>query len=543
MGRTRRRRFTPGAFAIAILASLLLPQAVSVATNLDHLSISAPLQRAGEAETWRVGFRTPQGGDLSGYATQVVFPAGFTVPSEASCSVDDSGGASISVNGLTVKCTIQSGSWGAQSDIVTRISNILAPTTAQTSGGFLVQFLNPFGVVLAEKSGVTVQIHPNVFLAASLDGADERAGQTSAWTLAFTTKNAVAALGDVRLLFPAGFDVVSDATCSIPGLAGLTLTRVSATEAICNLGSANLGALQTYALTISNVRNPASSKNPASTFLTLQTRDAHDALHDQLSNVGVSVEPHPFMEPASVASDSNMAGDSTTFTFTFKVYNEWPADGAFRATFPQGYRLEAGSSSVELVSGADGGFAAATLENRTITASRVDASATPSGATIRVRVSNVALPTRAPDVQGVLLETLTPLWDEIQDFDVPELPPLFQPSPTPTCDCDPPTTSPTRSQATTSRTNGPTLSGTSPTRPADSGGPEGGDGGGEEPGAGDASPPSPLSVSSVGGWPVVGSILGVVALVAVGGSGFMAWRRAQTRRLRRDGIERRRLQR
>jgi MYXO-CTERM domain-containing protein len=155
----------------------------------------------------------------------------------------------------------------------------------QNTGTFAIETQDAADAVHDTGTAAGVAITASLLTAVSFAAPTQAADTVETWTVQFTTVNAVGASGDIRIVFPAGFQTSSGAAtvCDVtaPGtVTAETTTVASATEVVCNLGAGDsIAAASAVTLTLTNIRNPATAQDPTGAF-TLQTRNNADAVHD-----------------------------------------------------------------------------------------------------------------------------------------------------------------------------------------------------------------------------------------------------------------------
>lgn len=551
---------------LALLAVALVPTGSAVG-GLTDLVVHAVGQRAGDTETWTLSYGSPTAGNANGNTLVWTVPSGFVLQSPV-CSLDGATGVLTAVAGQTVSCKIGSGFYALGATMRWTVTNVKAPTYAQTTPAFVTEYRNAADVPIASDATATATILANTLQSVSATALDKQTGVTTTWNFAFTTKNPVSADGDLRLVLPAGFELQNNAACSIAGLSGLSFNRVSATEAICNLNGASLASGTAYTLAVSGVKNPLYAQTYQAP--SLQTRTATDALHDTVANIGLSLDPRHFLETPKATPGSAIAGQVTYWDFEMKLSNPLPANDYVAVTFPAGFQFnQGGTTAFEVLSGTSGHFEPAVWNGNKVGAKLADGVSVPEGATLKIRIThiqnpqtNLQDPSQSEEVQLVLslvndvftflsnakndVETLLFPCDPSSADCCPSVP---SDCPSPPCS-DPSDNSPECCQANRNCPSDPTctqLRNCPKTRI--SSGPGGNDGGG---GAGDDTPTDPASDDGGGGllggaiyrfftgsgpFGKIGSLVGVlgvlVLLGGLGGGGYYGYavhRRKKTKR-------------
>lgn len=363
-----RRHCGPYLVVLLVLISLILPPAVAL-LELGNLSVTAPTQRSGEVETWRVSFSTPQidqsmygriGGDFSGYAVATTFPEGTDLSGAVACSIEGATGVTTSVSGRVVTCTIGTGTWQPGSNMVTRIANVKNRPLSQAAT-LAVDFANHLGVVVASGSeSVTISTHP--FSSLSFTTDTSTAGAVATYQFSFRLFNPWPADGCVSASFSEGVSLDAGLThwTLAEGASGsLGATTIQGREArACREGGTSAAADTLVRATLSNVQLPLNSEDPVEFILT--TWDAlvngidSDALYDDVvPDCLANCEPPPPPPPPPPGAPEAPGGlSATTGTVAGSIALAWsepPGDGGSDIIGFRVYRAQAAAGPYVLI--------------------------------------------------------------------------------------------------------------------------------------------------------------------------------------------------
>lgn len=416
---------TTGAFTLQTRSSLdaLIDEDTAntetiTASALTGVAASAPLQQTGAVETWTFAF-TVVNALASGDHVQVVFPAGFATSSGAATVCDVTapltvlGETTTVVSSTEVKCSL-----GALDTVVAgaavalTLSNVKDPTTVQTTGAFQIRTRDAANGVHDQNTTNTESIAASTLTVFSASAPLQTAGAVETWIVAFTTVNAVASGGDVRVVFPAGFDANgpaeggADTACAVTGAAGsgpITTTFVSDTEISCELGAgAFFSAANAISLTLTNVRNPLVSGTTGA--FTVQTRDASDAVYDQHASNTESIAAGA-LTAATVAAPLKTAGEVETWTIGFTTTNPTGGGGDVRVVLPTGFVASSGAATVCDVAGLSG--ESTTVVSSTVVVCELGAGSLSAAAAVSLTLTNGKNPTTKAAAASFHLETRT----------------------------------------------------------------------------------------------------------------------------------------
>lgn len=361
---------------------------------LQSFTGNATNQTSGATTKWRFTFRTVNFVAATG-DVRIVFPAGFQTSSGAATQCDFldkvSENATV-VSATEVICNLNGASFLVGELVTLDVTNIRNPSTVQQTGLFTVQTRREDDQVHDHHISFQTAINSSPLVGMDILAPSQTAGSTETWFFNFTTTNAIAAQGDIRVVFPTGFMASSGGTsaCAITGKTGITTEIYSSTVVICNLNAAApLAANEFVRLSISKIRNPTTSRL-TNTFL-IETRDTANAVVDASLDRRESISTHPFMATPAQSSPNLAGGAVNDHTFTFKPFNAWNSNGQFRVIFPLGYTFNANSLDTQatFLSGGSGFFTAPSINGTTLTFSRVGGSTIASGATVSVKVTAV----------------------------------------------------------------------------------------------------------------------------------------------------------
>ncbi|MBI2077250.1 MAG: hypothetical protein HYT80_02600 [Euryarchaeota archaeon] len=322
---------------------------------LSTVGFSAPLQTAGATETWTVVFTAGETIAANG-DVRIVFPSGFAT-SSGSTTVCDVAGKSADtttvVSATEVVCNLVANTVASGEAVTLTLTNVKNPTTAQTTGAFVLHLRDVGDSVVQAHTSNTEIIRPNTLAGFAWGGSSQYAGRTDTWTLTFQTVNAVAASGDIRVQFPPGFQTSSGSatTCDIASKSGEVTVVATLSEVVCGLGTNTLTAGEAVSVSFTNIRNPSAPQTTAP--FVVQTRDASDVVHDEhVTNTEAIVSAG--LSSAGFSAPLRSAGAVETWTLIFSPGSSMEAFGSLRVVFPAGFTTSADGATVCDVAGKTG---------------------------------------------------------------------------------------------------------------------------------------------------------------------------------------------
>lgn len=384
----------------------------TIAPNLLlGVSVSSPYQAVRAVETWTISFVTANpvgaGGDVI-----ILFPSGFQLSYGGStlCDISATAGETTAILGSTiVVCELGANTLSAGQAVTLTLTNILNPYPPQTTGAFAIQTRNAADAIHDQHLTNVETLVAGALRSLAVSAPTQAAGATEIWTIAFTPAAFVPASGDVRVVFPGGFQTSSGSAtiCDLAGKTSESTTVVGAAEVVCNLNAESLASSGAVSLTLTNVRNPRTAGVTGA--FTIQTRDGADAMMEQDATNTESVVAHAFSVAPSAGASELAAGVVANYTFTFAPYNTWGSTGSLRIVFPSGYAFNPagiGSTSVTSSSGSVGTFGAPSISGQTLAFPRLTGSDTTGGTLVTVVVSGLRNPTVGGTTGPFTLSTL-----------------------------------------------------------------------------------------------------------------------------------------
>ena len=331
--------------AVAVLFTAPAQKAeADSALTVAAVAFTAPTMMARVTETWTVAFTLDgsNNDDLaSGDAVIVTFPAGFVIPAIPTVALTGAGwvGAGCidaNTTGATVGqvVTVTSGGVCIFDDSGSTAANltiagITNPTAAASvaAAGFIVSVnaADNDHDVADRAAGVADEIGGLVFT--SVGAPTQIAGLTEIYTIAATSRDGVAGMGDLAggdtfaVTFPAGYVLPAAPTVVTTGGGYATAADCSATAAtvgqvvtvtltaadadcVANVG---VGAGQVVTFTLAGIRNETPADNAAAGF-TIQLTNATGAAHPvqtvaaNVRTVGIALSTSAISIPADGAS-------------------------------------------------------------------------------------------------------------------------------------------------------------------------------------------------------------------------------------------------
>ncbi len=347
-------------FSFGFLLSVGLVSAVFFAkgAGLGSTNVQPASLDTGSLGNVSVSFTTATTVPANG-KIKVTFPAGFNVSgvSGGFCSSMD-GTFSFVANGQTVTLTRQNNGTDQTAAAETcTINNIVNPSVTGATGTYTIETTDATDVQLDIDNIVA----SDSIVAAALTGTNVEpaslvASTTNVVTVTFTTKNALANNGKVKVTFPAGFNVSGASGGACSSMDGSFVTSVSGQEVTLTRSGGTSEPVGAQTCTINNIVNPASTGSTGT--YTIQTSTNANQLHDSSNNVssdtitGVATLTSTNVQPASLE-----AGSTVVVTASFTTTTQIPVNGKIKVTFPSGFNVSGASGGA--CSSMDGTFVTA----------------------------------------------------------------------------------------------------------------------------------------------------------------------------------------
>ncbi len=277
----------------AVAADTILPSVGTLSgTNVEPASLVA-----GATSTTTISFTTVNAIPATG-KIKVTFGAGFILTSVVStngtCSTMD-GSFATTVSGQVVTITRSAGSSQSAAAENCTIGNIINPQVSGSTGTYIIRTTDSADSAVDENTTVTADtITAGSLSSASVTPTSLAAEDTSFVTIRFTTANPIPTTGKIIVIFPAGFSLSSNGTTNLSTggsyhgtnyamtLSGLTLTMTG------NAAGTGVGAAEEVNITVSNVKNPATTG--ATGGFSIATKTTGDVTIDSNTTVsGVTI--------------------------------------------------------------------------------------------------------------------------------------------------------------------------------------------------------------------------------------------------------------
>lgn len=343
----------------------------------------------------------PSGGDV-----RIVLPPLFSTVTNATCDVNvqaqELAGETATVSGQDLVCELGSNGISANSGVSVSWTQIRNPTTEQTNVPFVFETRDASNAVIDQHTAVNGTVVPSPLKDFTAAATDATAGRSTTWRFTFTTANAVAATGDVRIVLPSGFATSAGGTttCDVLDEVSENTTVVSATEVVCNLNGVSFAVGERVRMDLTNVQNPASA-GAAGAFV-VETRNATDRVHDNFTTFRPIVNAAP-LRNLNVSAPFQTTGAVETWTFNFTLSTALAAQGKFRLVLPAGFHLGTGAATQCDVQGKTG--ESATIVSTTEALCNLGSNAFAANDTVSMTLSNVRNPVTAQTTAPFAIET------------------------------------------------------------------------------------------------------------------------------------------
>lgn len=286
---------------------------------------------------------------------EIIFPAGFTLPSPTYVSnTGSSGGFSIAVMSQTVTLTRDNTGTPTSSAFTIRLGNITNGGSTITTGSFTVTTKTNGGVAIDTASPSGVTFTAGALSTTSVTPQSLVAGATGDVDIKLTTATTWPANGKLLVTFPAGFVVTGAAFGTQTGSNG-TFSASGSGSVVTILrtgGGATATAPGALDFTITGIKNPPIS-GLTGTF-SMATRSNNNNDIDTVSNTAAVTITPGALTSATAAPQSTAASASGDFTVAFTLANPWPANGLLVIDFPAGFDASGATFASQM--NLDGGF-------------------------------------------------------------------------------------------------------------------------------------------------------------------------------------------
>lgn len=289
--------------------------------------------------------------------------------------------------------------------ITLTLSRIGNPTTARAGSSFLVQTRNAADALQDENSTASPAIVANTLANVLVAAPQQKMASTETWTFRFRPFNPVASTGDVRIVFPTGFQLstgnVSTCRYTVGGTGGVGRV-VSSTEFVCSGVALAAGVDASFEVT--KVRNPLTAGTTGA--FTLETRNATGALHDAFSGQAATIVVAP-LPGLKITTAAHTTGTVENQTIEFTVSRVVPVGGDIRVVFPAGYVISSGAATVcKIVTPTNATTGTTTLTPSSAAVCNLPANVSiPASTAVKLVLTKVKTPTVAGVTGAFLVET------------------------------------------------------------------------------------------------------------------------------------------
>jgi hypothetical protein len=176
----------------------------------------------------------------------------------------------------------------------------------------------------------------------SVTAASTEVSALTSYTFSFKTENSIAAsTGKVVIQLDGDYDLTSIGSSDVSGNSGATVA-VSGSNLVITLGTA-VSSSTSVSLTVSNIKNPSYVQTAGDVIITSKVQ-VNSVDYDKDSGTlspGTSITSGSFTG-VSISAASQVAGETSTYTFGFTPAHDVPAGGFIYIVFASGYDVSGG---------------------------------------------------------------------------------------------------------------------------------------------------------------------------------------------------------
>lgn len=202
----------------------------------------------------------------------------------------------------------------------------------------------------------TVTIYPNVLQNATLSVLSLTVAATTTYTFVMQINNPLGVGAGVKITLPSSISIATG-TCTVTS--SLSVVNAESSTVLCsasttqsifvsNISSATLPSGTTITLAVQNINNPTTTKTSSSLiYQTYYSLSETTNPVDDSTGFSLTVTPSPVTIPNAnfaVSRTSNTNLQYASYTFTYKVYTTFPANGYIKILLPAAMTLQSGAT-------------------------------------------------------------------------------------------------------------------------------------------------------------------------------------------------------
>ena len=288
---------------------------------------------------------------------------------------------------------------GASTAVLIYIDGIKNPGSTQTTDNYTIETedtsANSYADIdtgVAPGNTITVGDLTGV----SVEAASTKAGDTTSYTIGFTTTSLVPVNGDVEVTFDSDYDLTGTLAVE-SGNSGATVSD-SGDTLIINLGT-QIEASSAASIVVSGIVNPSVTGQVDNNIVTTENDEDNDI--DTGTATGETITTNDLTDE-SVTALSYTASATTTYTFAFTTFNPVLNDGFIRITFDSDYNIV--SAAYDASSNIDGNIVSTTSNILLI---NLDESLT-AEQSVSVVITGIVNPEANQTTDGYVIQTENP---------------------------------------------------------------------------------------------------------------------------------------
>lgn len=197
----------------------------------------------------------------------------------------------------------------------------------------------------------TITVSPNQLTQASFTPLSSTVSATTTYSFVLQINNPLAAGAMVLITLPTNITIATG-TCSVS--AGLSISSALSSNILCNantsqkilvsnISSQTLNANTTITLNVSGITNPATTKVTGNiVYQTFYSQAENTNPVDDSTGFTLTLTPTPLTIPATNFNASRLDNTNikyTTYSFVYKVYTSFPANGYIQLVMPSAMTL------------------------------------------------------------------------------------------------------------------------------------------------------------------------------------------------------------
>ena len=312
--------------------------------TLTIASITPVSRAAGASTSYAIGFTTVNPIPQSGYVS-VSFDSDYDLTSVTSVSGNSGATIDSKVGNLLV---IKLGTdVGATTSVTLTVPNVKNPIVTQTTTNFALTTKYTDGtssIDTATVNGITIITGLLGGLKVNSEDNTYPAGDSSKdYIIQFTTANPIPVDGNVRVTFPAGYNISGASYNAGSGYTSVVgnIASKDGQVLLINLDETEVLTPRAVSIAISGIKNPGTTGMTGTFSAKTQDTASHGYADIDAATTasGHLITIGRLQEPIAIDAVSTKAGALTSYTIGFKTTSAVPALGYVQVDFPSGYDL------------------------------------------------------------------------------------------------------------------------------------------------------------------------------------------------------------